>query len=237
MLVYFKLENHFYTHTSECQQGGMKEGDTIENLAMLSSIIVAREDMKEGLVMTAVDAVKCFDRVHLSDAHAILQVAGADKKALKVLYKLGATNHIKVAGAKRSFTIINGETQGGITAARRTTYMIDEATLRYSKKIPEDMSVTHRGEVVNNEGFVDDELLLAFTVAAAALAAGLYTLTLNELAMSAHPTKTVQILAGDTDWVAGIRKELAEKPSKMQDFEIKVVEGDKYLGMQFMTGP
>ena len=213
MLVYFKLEQHFDTHTSECQQGGMKEGDTIENLAMLSSIIVDREDKKEGLVMTAVDAVKCFDRVHLSDAHAILQVAGADKKALKVLYKLGATNHIKVAGAKRSFTIINGETQGGITAARRTTYMIDEATLRYSKKIPEDMSVTHRGEVVNNEGFVDDELLLAFTVAAAALAASLYTLTLNKLAMSAHPTKTVQILAGDADWVTSVRKELGEKPS------------------------
>ena len=76
MLVYFKLKNHFDEKTSECQQGGMKQGDTVENLAMLSSIIVEQEDNNAGLIMTAVDAVKCFDRVHLSDAHAMLQVTG-----------------------------------------------------------------------------------------------------------------------------------------------------------------
>ena len=237
MLVYFKLENHFDSKTSECQQGGMKQCDTVENLAMLSSIIVEQEDKKNGLIMTAIDAVKCFDRVHLSDAHAMLQVSGADKKALKVLYQLGAVNKIKVAGGSRSFTITNGETQGGIAAARRTTFMIDEATLRHSRKIPKHLAVIHRGELVNNEGFVDDELLLGFETEAASLAAKLYTNTLDELAMSAHPQKTVQIVTGSETWVTETRAKLEESPSVMQGFNIKTVDQDKYLGMIFASGP
>ena len=52
--------------------------------------------------------------------------------ALKVLYMLGEVNNIR-----------NGEMQGGIMAARQTTYMINEAMLRYSRRIPKEMVVTH----------------------------------------------------------------------------------------------
>ena len=156
-----KLEKHFDKMTSENQQGGMKKGDTIENLAMLSSIIVDREEKGRGIILTAVDAVKCFDRVHLSDSHAVLQLSGGDKKALKVLYKMCNTNNLRVAGGSRVFTIINGDGQGSVSAARKTTYMIDECTLRYSKAIPREFIVRHRDVDVPNEGFVDDELLLA----------------------------------------------------------------------------
>ena len=236
LLVYLKLEKHFDKVTSDSQQGGMKQGDTIENLAMLSSVIIDKEDNNEGAILTAVDAVKCFDRVHLSDAHAVLQVSGGDRKALKVLYKLGEKNHIKVAGGKRAIEVENGETQGGISAARRTTYMIDESTLRHAKKIPRELRSIHRGESIDNEGFVDDELLVAFLVAAAEVGATLYTLSLNELAMSAHPQKTIQIVAGKREWVDKTREELEKKPCKMQGFEIKVKDIERYLGMLFVSG-
>ena len=236
LLVYLKLEKHFDRVTSESQQGGMKQGDCVENLAMLASIIVDREDKGETLIMTAVDAVKCFDRVHLSDAHAALQVSGADRKALKVLYKLGENNNIKIAGGKRTIKITDGETQGGISAARRTTYMIDEATQRHARHIPNDKAVIHRDVRVDNEGSVDDELHLAYDDEGAALGAKLYTRALDELAMSAHPVKTVQIVAGASDKIPVIKARLEANPSKMQDFQIKVTEGDKYLGMHFVTG-
>ena len=236
LLVYMKLERHFDTMTSDSQQGGMKQGDTIENLAMLSSIIVDKEDKGEGVILTAVDAIKCFDRVHLSDSHAVLQTTGGDRKALKVLYKMGETNKIKVAGGKRVVEVKNGETQGGISAARRTTFMIDECTLRHAKKIPRELRSIHRGEEVDNEGFVDDELLVAFVIAAAAMGSALYTLTMDELAMSAHPEKTIQIVAGDETWVRKMRAELDINPCKMQNFQIKVKDEEKYLGMIFMSG-
>ena len=215
LLVYFKLESHFDKVTSECQQGGMKKGDTIENLAMLSSIIVDREDHGKGLLMTAVDAVKCFDRVHLSDSHAVLQTSGGDKKALKMLYKMSVTNKLRVAGG-REITILNGDGQGSISAARKTTYMIDECTVRHSKLIPREMWVIHRNEPVNNEGFVDDELLLAESRAASAIGSKLYSRTMNELAMSAHPTKSVQIVAGSPEWVEKMKIELKEAPWPMR---------------------
>ena len=232
LLVYFKLESHFDKVTSECQQGGMKQGDTIENLAMLSSIIVDREDQGKGLLMTAVDAVKCFDRVHWSDSHAVLQTSGGDKKALKMLYKMSVTNRLRVAGG-RQITIMNGDGQGSISAARKTTYMIDECTVRHSKMIPREIWVIHRNEPVNNKGFVDDELLLAESRAASAIGSKLYSRTMNELAMSAHPTKSV---AGAQEWVEKMKDELKEAPCSMQGFDLKVSESEKYLGMFFVSG-
>ena len=235
LLVYFKLEGHFDKVTSECQQGGMKRGDTIENLAMLSSIIVDREDNNRGLLMTAVDAIKCFDRVHLSDSHAVLQLSGGDKKALKMLYKMSETNKLRVAGG-REITINNGDGQGSISAARKTTFMIDECTVRHSSLIPRDMWVVHREEPVNNEGFVDDELLLAEFRDASAVGSKLYSRTMDELSMSAHPKKSVQIVAGDPKWVEKMKEELKENPCQMQDFQLKVSESEKYLGMYFVSG-
>ena len=68
--------------------------------------------------MTAVDDVKCFDRVHLSDSHAVLQTSGGDKKALKMLYKMSVTNNLRVAGGRR-ITITNGDGQGSISELER----------------------------------------------------------------------------------------------------------------------
>ena len=157
----------------------MKKGDTIENLAMLSSIIVDREDRGVWVVLTAVDAVKCFDRVHLSDSHAVLQISGGDRKALKVLNKMSNVNKLQMAGGSRKFTIINGDGQGSVSAARKTTFMIDECTLRHAKAIPRDHILKHREVEVPNEGFVDDELLLAEDVKGAKWGAKQYTKTLT----------------------------------------------------------
>ena len=64
----------------------------------------------------------------------------------------------------------------------------------------------------------------------------LYTRALDELAMSAHPVKTVQIVAGAVNKIPLVKSQLEKNPSKMQDFTIKVTSGDKYLGMHFVTG-
>ena len=121
-----------------------------------------------------------------------------------------------MAGGSRVFTIINGDRQGSVSAARKTTYMIDECTLRYSKTIPREFIVRHREVDVPNEGFVDDELLLAEEREGSVWGAKQYTKTLDELAMTAHPKKSVQILCGDKEWVQKTRSKLKSNPCKKQ---------------------
>ena len=120
LLVYLKLENHFDLHTDESQMGGRRDCDTVEHLAMITSLVKDREEKGKGVLMCAVDAVKCFDRSHLSDNHAILQLEGADRKAMKVLYKYQKMNVIRVSGSNKPIIIMNGMGQGGIPDARVT---------------------------------------------------------------------------------------------------------------------
>ena len=64
----------------------------------------------------------------------------------------------------------------------------------------------------------------------------LYTDTLNELAMSAHPDKSVQVITGNIEWVKSIKAEFTTNPCILQGFPVKSTAGDKYLGMWFVEG-
>ena len=104
LLVYLKLENHLD-----------QDGVTVEHLAMLTSIIKAKEQEENARVQfLMVDSIKCFDRSWLSDNHAIHQVEGADRKALKTMYQLQKKNNINVAGSKEKFMIEDGVGQGSL---------------------------------------------------------------------------------------------------------------------------
>ena len=236
LLVYLKLESHFDSVTAESQMGGRKDGDTVEHLAMLTSIIKDREEQGGGAVLGMVDAVKCFDRSWLSDNHAILQLEGADRKALKVMYKLSSVNKVNVAGCDKTFIQEDGVGQGSVGGARITTSAITECTERHVNRLPAQLALVHRGIQINQQGFVDDVILPSDNSEGARVSNKLYTDTLNELAMSAHPTKSVQVITGNTEWVKSIKEELAEKPCILQGFPVKSTACDKYLGMWFVEG-
>ena len=147
LLVYLKLETHFDKFTAESQMGSRKNGDTVEHLMMLCSIIKAREEEDNNITsLIAVDSVKCFDRSWLSDNHAILQVEGGDRKALKMMYKLQKKNVINVAGSSESFVIEDRVGQGSMGGARVTTSAITECTERHLNKLPKALTLTHRLE-------------------------------------------------------------------------------------------
>ena len=114
--------------------------------------------------------------------------------------------------------------------------MINECTVQHLKLISREMWVIHQNEPVNNGGFVDDELLLAESRAAPAVNSKLYSKTMDELATSAHPTKSIQIVAGATEWVGKMRDNLSRDPCMMQGFNLKVAESEKYLSIFFGTG-
>ena len=234
LLCYQKLEQHFDSHTDESQMGGRKDCDTIENLAMLTSLIKAREEEGRGIISTFIDAQKCFDRSHLVDNHAVMQLQGADKKASKVLFKFQNEAKIRMAGAKEVMIIKGGEGQGGIPAARRTTGGMTEVTVRNSNRQPEHLKLVHREQVVEQQGYVDDEDLNADNAESARVGCALYSESLDELAMSAHPEKSVQVVAGDSKWVEKTISEMEKNPSRIQNFDLKRSVKEKYLGMWFV---
>ena len=236
LLIYMKLESHFDTATAESQMGGRKDGDTIEHLAMLNSIIKDREEKGEGVILTMVDAIKCFDRSFLSDNHATLQLEGADKKALKVMYKLSKENTVKVAGSKDTFSQTDGVGQGSVGGARITTSAITESTERHVNKIPKQLALTHRQEEISQQGFVDDVILGGANTEGARVSTRLYSNTLYELAMSAHKTKSVQVIAGSKAWVERVETELKADPCLLQGFALKTTPCEKYLGMYYVSG-
>ena len=59
---------------------------------------------------------------------------------------------------------------------------------------------------------------------------------LSELAMSAHPVKSVQIIAGPLDMIEEFKEEMRKKPCSMQGFNLKLATMVKYLGMWFVSG-
>ena len=237
LLCYQKLENHFDTFTDESQMGGRKDCDTIENLAMLTSLIKAREEEKaEGIISTFIDAQKCFDRSFLTDNHAILQIQGADKKACKNLYNFQKEAKVKMAGSEREIVIKGGEGQGGIPAARRTTGGMTEATVRNSNRQPEELKLVHRGQSSEQQGYVDDENQNADNTESAKVGCALYDDTLGELSMSAHPDKSVQVVMGNQKWIEKTIEEMEKNPSFIQGFKLKRSQLEKYLGMWFCQG-
>ena len=236
LLVYLKLENHFDVHTDESQMGGRKDCDTVEHLAMVTSMVKAKEEEGKGILATCVDAVKCFDRSTLSDNHAILMLEGADRKAMKMLYKYQHVNVIKVSGSDKPIIILNGMGQGGIPDARITTSGITEATVRHMKRMPRELVLMHRCEAVDNQGYVDDGLLNSDNTVSSGVATELYGDMMDELSLEAHPQKSVQIVMGAERWREQIKGELEANPNKLQGFPVKTSKAEKYLGMLLVEG-
>ena len=234
MVVYSKLEVTFDKFTGDTQQGGMKGGDTLEHLCLTMSLINKLEKEGGGAIITCCDVCKCFDCCHQSDMNFFLIKNKCDLKALKVFQKLTGTNHVKVQGAESTFTIVNGEGQGGNVAPRATSAGITEAIERYLQ--------THPKPVIYNkvnctcDCFVDDMKMTDLESEGAKASGRILTKALDELALSAHEKKTVQIVVGSPDYIVRMKEELEKNPTIVQNFQVSVVQAEKYLGMVICSG-
>ena len=93
----------------------------------------------------------------------------------------------------------------------------------------------HRNEITSQQGFIDNVILIAMIAVAARACCLLYSDALSEFAMSAHPVKSVQILAGRPEWVEAFQLQMEDEPCKLQGFEVKQAKAKRYLGMYFIS--
>ena len=229
MLVYQKLEPTYNICTGENQLGGMPKSSTVEHLVSMVSVISSLEKQKGGAVVTACDVKKCFDSVHLSDMGWFLVKNSADIKATRMLNKLTGSNNVKVMGASRTFSILDGVGQGGVNAARITSGGSTECFERNMELHPNPM--THLGVKVALDEFVDDAKAMDWDSMGAKASGMVITNTLDELALQAHGDKTVQIIVGHKQYIDKMKAEMEMNPTEVQGFKVKLTEQEKYLGM------
>ena len=234
LAIYLKLEDTFDTYTSENQLGGMKASSTSEHLALTMSLVNDLEKKKSGAVITCADVRKCFDNAWLSDMNWFLVKNQADIKATRMYQKLTGVNNLTVQGAKESFLITDGIGQGGIGAARSTSGGSSEVLERNME--------THVNPIIYNgvnatcDEFVDDTKMTDYDSKGAKVSGNIITASLDELAMLAHPDKTVQIVVGHQDYIIAMKEELEKNPTFIQGFKVGVKDSEKYLGFQLKSG-
>ena len=235
-VVYLKLEDHFAQKTPEQQQGGLKECDTIENLVTMVSMINERERTKRGMITTFVDAIKFFDKCYLSDTQSVLLLQDADRKAVKVLQKFQEKNKVHVQGSKEIIEVNDGEGQGGISNPPRIGNALADGTERQVSQIPEEKRIKHNEEVCDVLGFVDDEALNAEDAECSDGLNKAYSITLDEISASSHPTKSKQVLFGDEKWIEQMKIDLEKTPSYLQGTKVGRSSQERYLGIEFTEG-
>ena len=225
LAIYGKLAKTYDEETDESQLGGMPGCSMVEHLTTLMSVINEKEEKKEGLIVTFQDVVKCFDNIHLSDMTWFLIEGKADLKA-KMQAKLTNTNVLKIQGSDKTFSVTNGLGQGSVNAAR----MASGGKVECFKKNMEEYEnkVIHNEVNVTMNSFVDDAMFMNEDPKGAKESGEVITRTLNELALHAHPQKTVQVIVGAEENIEKMKIKLEEEPTKVQNFTVKEAKADGY---------
>ena len=233
-VIYIKLEACYDKVTGESQSGGMKKNDCNEHLVVMMNLIKQRQEEGEGVIFTFADIEKCFDMLHMPDAHYFIIINNADLKAVQVLNKLVGTNRITVNNSENSFEIQNGQGQGGICVGRSASGSITEVMERNAAHHPEPAKLFDQN--VQNSGFVDDTATADTKETGSKISCAIITDTFNELSLRAHPTKTVQVICGTEDYIKEKENKLKIDPAQVQNFKVKTVKKEKYLGMTIYSG-
>ena len=233
-VIYIKLEACYDKVTGESQSGGMKMNDCNEHLVVMMNLLRQRQEEGEGVIFTFADIEKCFDMLHMPDAHYFIIMNNADLKAVQVLNKLVGTNRITVNNSEKSFVIQNGQGQGGVCVGRSASGCITEVMERNANQHPEPAKLYDQN--VQNSGFVDDTATADFNETGSKISCNIITDTFNELSLRAHPTKTVQVVCGTERYIQEKENLLKTSPAKVQNFKVKTVKKEKYLGMTISSG-
>ena len=205
-------------------------------MVTMVSIINERERTGRAMITTFVDAIKFFDKCHLSDTQSVLVFQGADKKAVKVLQKFQEKNKVFIQGSDKSFLVTDGEGQGGISNPPRIGNALADGTERQINQIPDENRMKHNEEICDALGYVDDEALNAGNAKDSKILNEAYSITLNEIAASAHPVKSKQVLFGNQEAIERTKTEIEANPSILQGNKVGISHQEKYLGLEFPEG-
>ena len=151
-----------------------------------------------------------------------------------MLTLLLSTTKLALQGSKKTFTVTNGQAQGGTSVARSAFAAISDVMDRNVESHPQPFYVNQVN--CSNQGYVDDTMCMDSDNIGVIFSSKIIEETLEELSLEAHPEKTKNIVCGEKTWVEDMTRRLREKPAEIQGFRVKVDTSEKYLGVKIVSG-
>ena len=181
--------------TPDLQQGGQPGGSTMDHLVSMVALINVRRRKNSATVITLMDIVKCFDKCKLGDILYEFANAGVGPHDLRLIRDFNENTKIRIQGdcdPDRAAVVQDSVGQG-------TTGAVSGAALMMGRKVEEVFKESQQalkvGDVtVMPTGFADDVASARGSLEGAHEAGRLLTEVIDELSLSAHPEKTVNIV-------------------------------------------
>ena len=128
-------------------------------------------------------------------------------------------NTLTVQGGEESFTIHQGKGQGQTNVGQEAAFTMSVVNNRNQDLLCKPL--IYKDINCRSSEFVDDTFNAAKTAEESVVNGKVVTVTLDELALSAHPDKSKMIITGGEDYVTKTRNDMASNPTVIQGHIIK----------------
>ena len=237
-LLMTKMEGKLFANTPECQVGGQKLGSTNEHLAAMITSMRRVEKVQNKGAIIFMDIKACFDRVRLHDILFEAVQSGVVGRPLQNIRTYTENLNIRMQGdsnKERVRSIKNSTGQGTGFAPVGTSLVMPKIMEVKTESRPEiekeEMISEVQGVKLYREFFVDDLSKNNITVREICLNSEVFTESLNELRLDAHPEKSGLLVYGELR--EEFKEEIGLAKPKVQGFELGFKESETYLGMIF----
>ena len=196
-IVLLKLKDRMVAGTPEFQLGGQPMGSCAEHLVKVNTLLEMRLAEKKPTVIHLYDIRKCFDQVNLWDVAWEAAEIGIVGQDLRFLIDINQDIKMKICGDSRpSAHFVARDTlgQGMVSACIGSSLTIARVVDRRFRWKTDKICVADTA--VDPSGFVDDILTMDGSASAGKDSCTRISDSLDELALRAHPTKSVRIVVG-----------------------------------------
>ena len=231
-----KVKDKLAAAMPDLQIGGMEKSQTQEHIASIHALARMKRKEKGGVIIQFIDCMKCFDKQLLDDTLYSAVTAGASGKELRVMKQLHDNTVIKLVGdpTNREEVVTNSTGQGTNWAPLSCSLSMGQ-TIKKESEVFRDSNIKVGDLPIDPLMFVDDATKISDNTESARQGGTIFTRALDELGLHAHPEKSAQVIIGSKKFKERVRKELAEKPVKIQGWELKESECETYLGVEIST--
>ena len=230
-VVMLKLKERMVAGTPEFQLGGQPMGSCAEHLVAVNTVLNARMREGKATVIHLYDIRKCFDQTNLWDVAWEASQCNIWGRDLRFLMNINQDIRMKICGDTREgahFVAKDTLGQGMVSACMGSALTIARVIDRRFRCKGDKIRV---GDVlVDPSGFVDDMLSMDGDAKSGKDSCARVSDGFDELALKAHPTKSVRIVVGKATERAKVESDNDADPETIQGFPVKAAVSDMYLG-------
>ena len=232
-LIVDQMKEKILENSTKFQIGGQPGHTHNEHVFTIISIIVKAEKDGEGIIFTAADIIKFFDKEDIYDVMGELYNSEVDPKLCRLWYKMNEETVIKVKTANgiskegRAGPCVGQGSGGG---ALNSQLSLDRGIEDYFRGSADEYyygNVRCQGVI-----YQDDTGRSSITVSQAQSGNTKLNAVFKDKGVKAHPDKSSYIVCGSKKYKDKVMAELKITPLKFGDFNMKHEKVIKYLGMK-----